>query len=70
MGHFLPSSLCVALCHLSLYNGASLVAQPVKNLPAMQDTGVLSLGGEDLPGEGNGNILWYSYLGNPMDRGA
>ena len=26
----------------------SLVAQMVKNLPAMQETGVLSLGGEDL----------------------
>ena len=22
------------------------------------------------PGEGNGNPLWYSYLGNSMDRGA
>ena len=22
------------------------------------------------PGEGNGNPLQYSYLGNPMDRGA
>ena len=22
------------------------------------------------PGEGNGNLLQYSYLGNPMDRGA
>ena len=22
------------------------------------------------PGEGNGNPLWYSCLGNPMDRGA
>ena len=22
------------------------------------------------PGEGNGNALQYSYLGNPMDRGA
>ena len=22
------------------------------------------------PGEGNGNSLLYSYLGNPMDRGA
>ena len=22
------------------------------------------------PGEGNGNSLQYSYLGNPMDRGA
>ena len=22
------------------------------------------------PGEGNNNPLWYSYIGNPMDRGA
>ena len=26
--------------------------------------------GKDPPGEGNGNPLQYSYLGNPMDRGA
>ena len=25
---------------------------------------------EDSSGEGNGNLLQYSYLGNPMDRGA
>ena len=29
------------------YMGASLVAQPIKCLPAMQETGALSLGGED-----------------------
>ena len=23
-----------------------------------------------IPGEGNGNLLRYSHLGNPMDRGA
>ena len=39
----------------------------VKNLPAMQETCVQSLGGEDSPGEGNGNPLQYSCLGNPMD---
>ena len=27
-------------------------------------------GPERSPGEGNGNLLQYSYLGNPMDRGA
>ena len=32
--------------------GASLVAQTVKNLPAMQETWVLSLGQEDLLEEG------------------
>ena len=48
---------------------ASLVAQMVKNLPAMQETRVLSLGQK---------ILWtresypflYSCPENPMDRGA
>ena len=42
----------------------------VKNLPAMQETWVQSLGWEDSPGEANGNPLQYSCLENPMDRGA
>ena len=46
------------------------MAQWVKNLPAMQETRVLSLGREDPPGGGNGNPLQYSCLENPMDRGA
>ena len=29
-----------------------------------------SLGGEDPPGEGNGNPLQYSWLENPVDGGA
>ena len=29
-----------------------------------------SLGWEDSPGGGNGNPFQYSYLENPMDRGA
>ena len=49
---------------------ASLVAQMVKNEPAMQETWVQSLGQEDSPGEGNGNPLQYSCLENPMDGGA
>ena len=36
------------------------IAQLVKNLPAMQETWVQSLGPEDPPGEGNGNPLQYS----------
>ena len=48
---------------------ALVVAQIVKNLPAMQETRVQSLGWEDL-GEGNGNPLQYSCLENPLDRGA
>ena len=45
----------------------------VKNPPAnAQDTGhVGSIPGSGRsPGEGNGNPLQYSCLGNPMDRGA
>ena len=38
------------------------VAQMVKSLPAIQETWVWSLGREDSPGEGNGNLLQYSYL--------
>ena len=49
---------------------ASLMAQVVKNLPAMQETWVQSLGREYSPGEGNGNPLQYSCLENSMDRGA
>ena len=33
--------------HLTYFNSASLVAQLVKNLPAMQETRVRSLGWED-----------------------
>jgi len=50
--------------------GASPVAQLVKNRLAMPEMKVLSLGWEDPPGEGNGNPLQYSCLGNPMDRGT
>ena len=41
----------------------------VKNPPAMQKMQVISLGQEEPPGEGIGNLLQYSCLGNPMDRG-
>ena len=45
------------------------VAQIVKNLPAMQETGVQSLGQEDTLEKGNGNPLQYSCLENSMDGG-
>ena len=46
------------------------MAQTEKNLPAMQETRVQSLGQEDAPGGGNRNPLQYSCLENPMDRGT
>ena len=51
--------------YLLQYSWASLVAQMVKNLPAMQKTWVQSLGWEDSPRGGHGNPLQYSCLENP-----
>ena len=49
------------------------LAQLVKNPPAhagdTKDAGSLPVSGRS-PGEGNGDPLRYSCLGNPMDRGA
>ena len=42
----------------------------VENLPTSAgDTGLIP-GWRRSPGEGNGNLLQYSCLANPMDRGA
>ena len=42
----------------------------IKNPPAnAEDAGSIP-GSERSPGEGNGNLLQYSCLGNPMDIGA
>ena len=42
----------------------------VKNTSAnARDAGSIR-GSERSPGEGNGNLLQYSCLGNPMDKGA
>ena len=60
------------LCFVPKYQllRASLVAKMVKNLPAMWETWVQSLGWED-PLEGIlGNPLQYFCLENPMDGGA
>ena len=42
----------------------------VKNLPVNAGDSSLIPGSERSPGDGNGNPLQYSCLGNPMDRGA
>ena len=46
---------------------ASLMAQLVKNPPAMRETWFLSLDWEDSPVEGEGYPLQYSGLENSMD---
>ena len=55
---------------ISVACGASLVAQLVKNPPAMQETWVTSLGWEDPVAEG---MLTHSSIpacGSPVERGA
>ena len=42
----------------------------VKYLPANAGDVSLIPGSGRSPGEGNSNLLQYSYLENPMDRGA
>ena len=42
----------------------------VTNLPANAGDVGLITGSERFPGKGNGNLLQYSCLGNPMNRGA
>ena len=49
------------------YSWASLVAQLVKNPPAVWESWVRSLGWEDLLKKGKGPPLQYSGLENPMD---
>ena len=53
--------------------GASQVALVVKNPPAntgdVRDMGLIPGLGRS-PGGGHGNLLQYSCLKNPMDRGA
>ena len=54
----------------NLAKGIFLLAQMVKNLPAMQETQVQSLGGEDARKKENGYPLQYSCLENSMNREA
>ena len=42
----------------------------VKNMPDVAGDGDSIPESERAPGEGNGNPLQYSFLENPMDRGA
>ena len=64
-------TIYIVSLHMCVYiHMASMVAQTVKNLSAIQETQVQSLGQEDSPGEGNGYLLQYSCLENSMDRGV
>ena len=65
-----PSVSFYRIVHFPL---ASRVALVVKSLPAnagdVKGVGLIPRSGRS-PGGGRGNPLQYSYLENPMDRGA
>ena len=54
------------ICYPLQYSWASLVAQMVKNPPAMQETWVRSLGWKDPLKKGKATPLQYSGLENSM----
>ena len=58
--------MCVYICTYG-FPGGSVVKNPPANAGDARDVGSI-LGSRSFPGEGNGNPLQYSCLGNPMDR--
>ena len=57
--------------HISIWGfaGGAVVKNPPDNARDARDVGSIP-GSRSSPGEGTGNSLQYSGLGNPMDRGA
>ena len=51
---------------IAIFPGDSVVKNPLGNVGDMDSIP----GSGRSPGEENGNLLQYSCLGNPMDRGA
>ena len=51
------------------FPGSTVVKNQSANAGGARDVGLMPGSGRS-PGEGNGNPLQYSCLGNPMDRGA
>ena len=64
--YFIVALIGKTLMTQGRFSGGSVVKNPPTNA---QDTGWIPRSGRS-PGEGNGNPLQYSYLGNPKERGA
>ena len=58
--------MCAYICTYG-FPGGSVVKNPPANAGDARAEGSI-LGSRSFPGEGNGNSLQYSCLGNPMDR--
>ena len=68
--HCSPETTTTLLISYSLTFWASLVAQSVKNLPAVQETRVQSLGWEDPLEKGMATHCSILVWGIPVDRGT
>ena len=75
-----PGGLVARICHFHHHSlgsipglggipGGSVVKNSPTSAGATEDMGSIPESGRS-PGEGNGNPLHYSCLGNPMNRGA
>ena len=51
------------------FPGGEVVKNPPANTEDTRETSLIPRSGQ-FPGEGNGDPLQYSCLGNPIDRGA
>ena len=70
VGHRSGQVLFLIFSGTSIWFWASLVVLVVMNPPANAGNMGSIPGSGRSPGEGNGNPLQYSCLGNPMDRGV
>ena len=68
--YFFKKTLNFILEYIQLINGASLVAPSVKESACSAEDADSISGSGRSPGEGHGNSLQYSCLGNSKDRGA
>ena len=57
------------LIMLKYFPGGSVVKNPLAKAGDAEDSGSIPGLGRSAGGR-NGNLLQYSFLGNPMDRGA
>ena len=64
-----PAASQIVSCSCHLIPGGAGGKEPACDAGDAGDVGSIP-GSERSPGEGNGNPLQYSCLGNPMDRGA
>ena len=63
-------SMLLAVNYKALYTlGGRILKNLLANPGDAEDTGLIP-GSQRSPGEGNGNLLQYSCLGNPMDRAS